>query len=96
MRGNANWIALAVVVLCLTVWTAYGQIQPGASQAKNPVWEHKIVPIASMTAGEMMLKEMGAQGWELAAVQQNLVPRILPAQGNPQPAEVFYFFKRAK
>lgn len=89
---QSAWALL--LAAALAVGAASGRLRTGA-QGKA-AWEHKLVPVPSIDAAEQSLKEMEAQGWELAAVQPNLSPRLRPAQAPAGGPEAYYIYKRRR
>jgi hypothetical protein len=85
MKIKLSWplVFFVAAVCCLLCWNTLAQ--KSAQQPQQPqqqprvVWEYKIVNETEKPS----FNELGAQGWELAAV----------ADGG---AEEVYFFKRAK
>ena len=82
MIKHQVWFVL-VALLCLSVWTGYGQAQ--RTSPARQIWEYRIVetqtlvdytPLANV---QQLLNQAGAEGWELIRVSENR-----------------YFFKRAK
>ena len=74
---------LIVVLLCLIVWTGYGQGQ--RTGAARQTWEYRVIEtplLESYTSAlevRQLLNQGGAEGWELIRV-----------------SEKRYYFKRAK
>jgi hypothetical protein len=88
MRDKKMWLqsAFILVVLVLLLGWRY-------QQANFTSWEYKIVPVNAMTAGEGLLKEMDAQGWELITVQAlrtqaDLAPRAEKIQAQTSTAQL--------
>jgi hypothetical protein len=65
---------LIVVLLCLVVWTGYGQGQRSGPVRQN--WEYRVVEtqfLESYTpAGDVqqILNQGGAEGWELVRIEE--------------------------
>jgi hypothetical protein len=76
MNYKSSLLSLVVVVLFLLIgWTVYAQKQsPARTQ-----WEYRIVNEME----KIQLNDLGAQGWELVAVEMNGAAEV-------------YFFKRQK
>ena len=74
---------IIVALLCLSVWTGYGQGQ--RTGAARQTWEYRVLEMplveAYTPAGEVQqfLNQAGTEGWELARVSERR-----------------YYFKRAK
>ena len=89
MRNRAWWYVGAVIVIALIVgaWTTRGQ----ASQ--KVVWEYKCVFVSNIHSKPEMekpsLNELGAEGWELVAVDR-------PNSNGDSLGQATYYFKRAR
>ena len=86
-----KWKTLAVVVvlvlssICVTAWTAYSQ----KTNSPPTTWEYKVVSgNHTEYRGGIDFDKLGAQGWELVAVEQSL------QNGNSY--NPTFYFKRAK
>ncbi|HXG65965.1 MAG TPA: hypothetical protein VNO70_12745 [Blastocatellia bacterium] len=81
MRLRISLLVLLVAIALTGAfrWTGHGQATP------RPAWEYKIV---YNVGSEKRLDELGAQGWELAAI------RTIVFQGSSTGGE--YYFKRAR
>lgn len=64
MRDKKVWLQFAFILGALVLLLGWRY-----QQANFTGWEYKIVPVKAMTAGEVLLKEMDTQEWELIAVQ---------------------------
>ena len=64
MKKAYGFIAL-VAVLVLFTWTGFGQ----KKNQRTVTWEYKLTGRAS--TGEQELNKLGAQGWELVAVNND-------------------------
>src|SRR5262245_3770196 len=76
MRDKKMWPQFAFILSVLVLLLGWRYQQTNFTS-----WEYKIVPVNAMAAGEVLLKEMDAQGWELIAVQAlrtqaDLNPRV--------------------
>ena len=95
MKASIYLLLMMIALMGLVGWSGHGQ-SPKATAA---TWEYKIVPVQNVTMGETVLRELGAQGWEFAAVQTNLAPRVRKAEADLRAGDftdAYYFFKRAK
>ncbi len=83
MKSKAHWLLiLTILVLCVTAWAGYAQKQ----RSVGTTWEYKVLDFRLERTEniEKTLGSLGAQGWELVAVQSDGT-----ISGT-------YFFKRAK
>ena len=73
MIKHQAWFIL-VTLLCLSVWTGYGQAQR-PSPARQ-IWEYRIVETQTLEAYtplanvQQLLNQAGAEGWELLRVSE--------------------------
>ncbi len=84
MKNKIYLSLVLVAVLCLVGWTGFAQKSSPARQT----WEYKEF---RSPVGEKELNELGAQGWELVAVLENLSISAGSGYGRPT-----YYLKRAK
>src|SRR5262245_57224013 len=64
MRDKKMWPQFAFILSVLVLLLGWRYQQTNYTR-----WEYKIIPVNTMAAGEVSLKEMDGQGWELIAVQ---------------------------
>lgn len=74
-------VLLVVVALSIAAWTVQAQKQNAARQQ----WEYKVINIYQNNA-DKILDDLGAEGWELVAVQPS----------SDATAKGLYHFKRQK
>ena len=84
MKTRYPWIFAIIVMLCLLGFNIYGQKQ--SSGRTN--WEYKSVFSTSANL-DYVLNDLGAQGWELIAIDVN-------SSDKNGPKGTMYYLKRAK
>jgi hypothetical protein len=63
-----------VILLCLTVWTGFGQGQRGGPARQN--WEYRVIEtqflesFTSVGDVQQILNQSGAEGWELVRIEE--------------------------
>lgn len=87
MKWKSLTVALVLVLsgICASVWTAYSQ----KTNSPSTTWEYKVVVSAhSEYKNGINFNNLGAQGWELVAVEQ--------AIQNGNSSNPTFYFKRAR
>jgi hypothetical protein len=83
VKGSLAFLALLAVCVCALGWTAYGQRRERDTERR--VWEYKRV---DLDYGEAALNKLGADGWELVAIEPSTDPSY--------PKRAYYVLKRAR
>ena len=78
MKAKNLLIVAMVALMLVTGWTVYAQ----KSRRAKAMWEYKRVQI--LAGQDSILTDLGAQGWELVAIDNN------------ETTLAIYVFKRAK
>ncbi len=89
MKYRTNWLVLAIAAIALfglIGWTSHAQ------SSSKTTFEYQIVTILQSQASEE-LNALGAQGWELVTMEQDL---LLETKNSRDYYYRKYFFKRAK
>jgi hypothetical protein len=88
MKSNLRFLLIVAVIVLVASpgWSVRGQRTP----APVVTWEHSIF-VSPNGDNSTRLGQLGAQGWELAAVRSEEKPL-----GNFRQTEVTYYLRRAK
>jgi hypothetical protein len=83
---NKFYVSLIItLLLCLAGWTAHARAQ--RSGRVRGTWEYKLfIPVAPSPPLQDQMNQLGAEGWELVLVKDNVT----------SPFGVMCYFKRPK
>jgi hypothetical protein len=89
MKDKLGILAVILLFLSLFAWLGHARAQKTSTNNGRKVWEYKVgvAPIGGTPPVQDQLNELGAEGWELVAVE-NVSTTTPPA--------AIYYLKRAK
>ena len=89
MKGKLGVLGMVLIFLSLLAWAGHANAQKTSTNTEKKVWEYKVG--AAMVNGtpsvQDELNQLGAEGWELVAVEN---------VGSTTPPAAIYYLKRAK
>jgi hypothetical protein len=85
MKNKFYLLPIVALLLCLVGWTAHARAQRGYQERQT--WEYRLfVPVAPGPSLQDQMNQLGAEGWELVAVRDDVI----------SPYRVVCYFKRPK
>jgi hypothetical protein len=89
MKNKLGIFVGLLLFVSLLAWAGYASAQKTNTNHERKVWEYKVgaAPINGVPSVEDQLNQLGAEGWELVAVE-NVSTMTPPA--------AMYYLKRAK
>jgi hypothetical protein len=89
MKDKLGILGIVLLFLSLLAWAGHANAQKTNTNHDRKVWEYKVgaVPVMGISSVQDQLNQLGAEGWELVAVE-NVGTLTAPA--------AVYYLKRAK
>ena len=85
MKNKFYLLPIVALLLCLAGWAAHASAQRGYQERQ--AWEYRLfVPVAPGPSLRDQMNQLGAEGWELVAVRDDVT----------SPYRMVCFFKRPK